>query len=261
MSTIACQVQKIWSLVLKVIIIFTEGGHLGSKRHTVTVCEVEALSPRLRRLRLTAESLRGVAWTPGDKVKLRICGKSRSYTPSAMDGHAGWMDIVFFLHGNGPASRWAAEAEVGTPAVLTRPEKSIKRPKRTPDWVLFLGDETTLGLANALVTSLPPGTPVDGAIEIGPSDVDAIRKLGLPLSACPRGDHYGEALVEWVERHAPRDGRGLVWIAGESVTVRTLKRMLSSGESAEVTVKTKGYWKSKRRRVASTTGPMLVAAK
>ena len=144
---------------------------------------------------------------------------------------------------------------------LTRPEKSIKRSKRTPDWVLFLGDETTLGSGQRLGFKPPPGTPVDGAIEIGLSDVNAIRRLGLPLSACPRGDHYGEALVEWVERYAPRDGRGLVWIAGESVTVRTLKRMLSSGETAKVTVKTKGYWKSKRRRVASTTGSMLIAAK
>lgn len=238
-----------------------EGGHLGSKRHNVTVRDVEVLSPQLRRLRFAADSLRGVSWSPGDKVKLRVGGKSRSYTPSAMDGHAGWMDIIFFLHGNGPASRWAAEAEVGMPVVLTRPEKSIKRSKRTPDWVLFLGDETTLGLANALVSSLPPGTPVDGAIEIGLSDVNAIRKLGLPLSACPRGDHYGEALVEWVERRAPRDGRGLIWIAGESVTVRTLKRMLSSGETAKVTVKTKGYWKSKKRRVASAAGTTLIAAK
>jgi len=207
------------------------------------------------------KGLRGLKWSPGDKVKLRVDGKSRSYTPSAVDRDAGWMDIIFFLHGNGTASRWAGAAEVGTPAVVSKPEKSIKRYKKKPDWALFLGDETTLGLCSALLTSLPTGTVVLGAIEVEPQDVNAISKLGLPLSAAVRQDHYGDALIDWLGLNTLPDGDGIVWISGESVTVRTLKRMLDARDLGKTVVKSKGYWKSKRRAVSTAPSHQRAAAK
>ena len=234
---------------------------MGTKRHSVTVCDAEFLSPKLRRLRFEGRTLRGVKWTPGDKVKLRIRGKSRSYTPSAMSSVEGWIDVIFFLHGNGPGSRWAAGAEVGTSAVLSRPEKSIKRYKNAPEWAIFLGDETTLGLANALLSSLPAGTPISGAIEIGLEDAHAVAKLRLPLAAETRMDHYGDALINWVARTPLPQGRGLIWIAGESVTVRTLKRMLDAPDGCDAKIKTKSYWKSSHRHVSNQRTLTQIAAK
>ena len=234
---------------------------MGSKKHNVTVCEAEMLSPRLRRIRFTGKRLREMGWSPGDKVKLRVHGKSRTYTPSALNVDIGWMDIVFFLHGNGPASRWAAEAKVGDRVVLGKPEKSIKHSKKAPDWAMFLGDETTVGLAVALLSSLPSSTKIVGAIELEPTDAGALNKLGLSLSSVIRGDHYGDALIDWLEGSHVPEGRGAIWIAGESVTVRTLKRMLNAQDLSKTTVKTKGYWKSKHRRVRSHSDDMRVAAK
>ena len=234
---------------------------MGSKKHNVTVCEAEMLSPRLRRIRFTGKSLREKGWSPGDKVKLRVHGKSRTYTPSALNVNDGWMDIVFFLHGNGPASRWAAGATVGDCVVMGKPEKSIKRSKKAPDWAMFLGDETTVGLAVALLSSLPSTTKIVGAIELEPADAGALTKLGLSLSSVLRGDHYGDALIDWLEGNHVPEGRGSISIAGESVTVRTLKRMLDAQDLSKTTVKTKGYWKSKRRRVRSRSDDMRVAAK
>ena len=233
---------------------------VSSKKHDVTVSDVEELSPRLRRLRLSGKKLRDLKWSAGDKVKIRICGKSRSYTPSAVNADIGWMDIVFFTHGNGPLSRWAAKAEVGMPVAVSKPEKSMKPSKKAPAWALFLGDETTLGLSKALLSTLPSGTPVLGAIELNVEDAGALAKLGLPLSAAIRLGHHGDALIDWLGRTKLPEGKGAIWISGESVTVQTLKEMLDNRPLAKTTVKTKSYWKSKHRKVCTPASELQVAA-
>jgi NADPH-dependent ferric siderophore reductase len=234
---------------------------VGSKKRSATVSEVEDLSARLRRIRFSGAVLKGLKWTPGDKVKLRVNGKSRSYTPAAHDTRDGWMDVVVFLHGNGPASRWAAEATVGQQVGLSKPDSSIKAPKKEPKWALFLGDETTLGLAKALLSTLPASTRVLGAIELDAGDQCALNKLALPLTPTIRQDYYGDALLDWLGRTQLPEGKGVVWIAGESVTVRTLKLMLASRDLEKTTIKTKGYWKAKRRTVRPALSPARLAAK
>ena len=79
----------------------------------------------------------------------------RSYTPARVHTEQGWMDIVFFLHGNGLLSQWAAQASVGDNVEVTGLSKSMPGPDQTPDWAIFLGDETTIGLAKALIDALP----------------------------------------------------------------------------------------------------------
>ena len=237
------------------------GVGLSRKRHSVAVAEVQDLSPRVRRIRFSGETLTGLTWSPGDKVKLRLRGVSRSYTPAMVDEDQGWMDVIFFLHGRGPATRWAAGAGVGTRAMLTKPEKSFKRGKKEPAWALFMGDETTLGLAQALLSALPSRTVVMGAIEITAGDAPAVQGLGLPLSVAIRDDHYGDALVDWLTQATLPEGDGVIWISGEAVTVRTLKKVLSERDLGKTSVKTKGYWKAKRRSVHAPTESLRIAAK
>lgn len=236
-------------------------GSKGTKQKAVTVCQVEDLSPRVRRIRFTGHRLKGIKWTPGDKIKLKVRGKSRSYTPARIDAESGWMDVVFFLHGNGPASRWAADVSVGDAVKFDKPEKSISRTKKAPDWAMFMGDETTIGLATALLESLPKRTEILGAIELDPADARVLGALGLPLSAAIRQDYYGDALVDWCSRTPLPEGKGVIWISGETVSVRALKRMLEDRVPSCVRIKTKGYWKAKKRAVCVDTQKRLLAAK
>ncbi|MGB0638127.1 MAG: siderophore-interacting protein [Myxococcota bacterium] len=111
--------------------------HSSKKRRDLiaaTVSEVEDLAPRVRRVRFAGSSLVGIDWKPGQKIKIEAGNKMRSYTPARVDTKAGWMDVVFFLHGNGPASLWASSVSVGHPARFKRPVKSMRSAKKTPDW-------------------------------------------------------------------------------------------------------------------------------
>ncbi|MCB9766179.1 MAG: siderophore-interacting protein [Alphaproteobacteria bacterium] len=210
----------------------------------VTVTEVEVLSARLRRLRLSGDAVRRMDWSPGHKIKLHVGGGvMRSYTPARVDLEAGWMDVVFYLHGSGPASDWATAAEVGASSVFLGPKRSMAGAGEPMAQALFLGDETTLGLAVALLEALPEGVAVTGAIELAPEDAPALAALGLPLHAAPRAGGYGAALLRWLEA-APLP-EGMVWLSGEADSVLTLRDALLARGLRRSQLRIKPYWSTR----------------
>jgi NADPH-dependent ferric siderophore reductase len=209
------------------------------------VTEVEDLSPRLRRIRLKGETLRGLKWKPGQKVKIQAGPKLRSYTPARVDTSEGWMDIVFFLHGNGEASAWASAASEGQQTGFVGPASSMPLVDSTPVWALFLGDETTIGLAAALLESLPGSVDIDGVIELDESDCGALRAFGLPLGVALRKGPHGQALLDWLEDTELPSGDGVVWLSGEAETVRALKTVLLDRGMERSQLKIKPYWSIK----------------
>ena len=212
---------------------------------SATVVEVQDLSPRVRRIRFNGEELQGIEWTAGQKIKLKGGDFFRSYTPSAVDSKEGWMDIIVFLHGNGPASQWAARAAVGERLELTGPSKSVDGPDGVPQWALFLGDESTIGLAYALIQALPDGVEVLGAIELDSVDAGALEALGLKLNHAVRGDEHGDALLTWLEQTSLPTGEGMIWVSGEAISARALKQALMDRGPEQIQFKMKAYWSRK----------------
>ena len=217
----------------------------GREIKTATVTEVEDLSPRLRRIRLSDASLVGVDFTGGDKIKIEAGPKFKSYTPGRVNTEAGWMDVVFYLHGNGLASQWAGQATPGESINYLGPVKSVPGPQKTPEWALFLGDETTIGLAKALIDDLPDSTRVMGAIELDTPDVPSVAAFGVDLDTVIRREFCGEALVDWVNAWTMPEGQGMIWVSGEALAARALGRMFADRDRERVEVKTKAYWSSK----------------
>ncbi|MFT4978862.1 MAG: NADPH-dependent ferric siderophore reductase [Myxococcota bacterium] len=212
---------------------------------TATVTEVEGLSPRIRRIRLGGPRVAGIPWRPGDKVKLACGPKMRSYTPARVDAAAGWMDVVFFLHGNGAASDWASAAKVGDEVGFLGPARSMPVPEESPDWALFLGDETTIGLAAACLGALPDRTPVLGAIELSTDDAGAIDAFGLPLSPAIRRTSHGEALLAWLAETPLPKGQGIAWLSGEANSVLALKSTLLRQGMDRAALQIKPYWSTR----------------
>ena len=194
---------------------------------TAHVSEVENLSPKLRRIRISGQSIKSISWKPGDKVKVMAGPKLKSYTPTKVNTEEGWMDIIFFLHGNGNASAWAANASIGIEAGFLGPARSMPYLEKEPDWVIFLGDETTIGLAIGLLDSLPKTVKKYGAIELAQPDAPSLQKLQLQLTPAIRSQYYGEALHNWLEGFTIPQGNGVVWLSGEVSSVRSLKKHLA----------------------------------
>ncbi|MDX3244299.1 siderophore-interacting protein [Streptomyces sp. ME18-1-4] len=152
----------------------------------------------------------------------------RSYTLRALRREPDEIDIDFVLHTPaGPACAWAARAAAGDRVVLLGPaiadNRAIRfRPPQDTDLVVLWGDESALPAIASILESLPAGqrarvwlqvhdtgdvqelaTAADAEITwtVGESPLDALRGAQLPPAAHP-----------------------YVWIAGESGSVKALRR-------------------------------------
>ena len=188
-----------------------------------SVSEVETLSPKVKRIRISGQAIKQISWQRGDKIKILAGPKLRSYTPARVNNSEGWMDLIFFIHGNGKASDWAETAEVGAEAFFLGPVRSMPSIAEDPDWVIFLGDETTIGLAVSLLEGLSPKVKIHGAIELASTDTLSLKKLQLPLVPAIRDQRHGDPLLTWLNAFQFPQGNGFVWLSGEVSSVRALK--------------------------------------
>ncbi|MEV0845589.1 siderophore-interacting protein [Streptomyces sp. NPDC049954] len=162
------------------------------------------------------------------------------------------IDIDFALHGDGgPASRWAASAVAGDRVLVLGPairdNSAVRfRPPAEADSLVLWADETALPAAAAILEALPPGLPADVWIEVG----DEAGRIPLTTAA--------DARVTWLPRTTPgtpdslaalrahrlRGTAPYAWIAGESGTVRALRRHLVRERGLDRrSVTFTGYWK------------------
>ena len=199
-----------------------------------------SLSPRVTRIRLAGPALRELPWQPGDKVKLAIPGGLRSYTPFAVDRASGRFDVVVHLHGNGPASQWAAEAPLGSEVRVVGPARSLTPVEGAVEWALFYGDETALGLARALVDA--HDGPVGGAVEVDAADLPSVQELALPMEARVRAEEHGATLLDHARSLQLPLGPGAVFLSGHAATAVALRRVFLERGVPRSRIRTKAYW-------------------
>ncbi|MGK5443543.1 siderophore-interacting protein [Micromonospora sp. URMC 105] len=178
----------------------------------------------------------------------------RSYTISAQRPEACEVDVDFVHHGDsGPATRWASRARPGDRLVLLGPAEHDNRsvcfrPPPGTDHVLLAADETALPAAAGILAWLPADVTVRAWIEV-PHAADV---RDLPTAA--------HAEVRWLVRGTTGPGSGLLaeairaarfpagvpyaWIAGESSTVRAVRRHLVAERGLDRRrVTFAGYWR------------------
>ncbi|MFD0686709.1 siderophore-interacting protein [Actinomadura fibrosa] len=172
-------------------------------------------------------------------------GIMRSYT--VCDQRPGELDVDFVLHldgSAGPASRWASSARPGDRVVVlgpTGPDNGgydFRPPSGAP--VLIAGDLTALPAIAGNLAWLPAGTRAQVWIEI-PEDGD---RRPLPTDA--------DAEITWVPlggllpaiRETSLPDAVYAWIAGESSTVKALRRHLVNDRGIDRrSVTFTGYWR------------------
>ncbi|MGI9062980.1 MAG: siderophore-interacting protein [Pseudonocardiaceae bacterium] len=223
----------------------------GAARRVATtatvVTAVTKLTPRVTRVRLGGEALRDVTAVPGQAVKIYVPDRagapvSRDYTVRAVtrDG----LDIDFVLHGDGPAADWARQARPGQLLEFVGPSGRY-HPDPAADWHLFAGDDTALPAIQAMVEALPAQTTVHVYVEIA----DAAEEQPVGGRAV-QWLHRGAAtpgtspLLEDALRAAPLPpGRGRIWLAGHTPTVRRIRtQLLDERRVDRRTLYVKGYW-------------------
>ncbi|MDY7064673.1 NADPH-dependent ferric-chelate reductase [Pseudomonas extremaustralis] len=236
------------------------------KRRRLDVLRVVDITPRMRRITLGGPELAGfISLGSDDHVKLmfpqnaaeqaalespgfNIKGDGpqpamRDYTPRRYNLDTGELDIDFVLHGDGPASTWAAQAAPGQHLYIGGPRGSMIVPDIF-DSYLLIGDETALPAIGRRLEELPAGRRVLAVIEIdNPAERQALHSAAeVEVIWVVRGR---DDLLETVRNLKLPGGTLYSFVATETKLSRQLRRvLLDTHKVDEAFLKAVGYWRA-----------------
>jgi NADPH-dependent ferric siderophore reductase len=167
----------------------------------------------------------------------------REFTPRRVDAEAGEVDFEFVVHGDGPASCWAANAEPGHKVGVSGPRRS-RMMVSDVDWYLMAGDETGLPAIARRLEELPSGISAFVVVEVdGPSDhLELATDADLDLVWVERGSP--DVLADTIRKLEFPSGNGFAWAAGETGSIAAVRRhLLREREIPSNWMRMTGYWK------------------
>ncbi|PTT26333.1 siderophore-interacting protein [Pseudomonas sp. HMWF021] len=239
------------------------------KRRKLEVLRVVDLTPRMRRITLGGPQLAGfISLGTDDHVKLLFpqnaeqaaaletlvlgAGKSdvplpemRDYTPRRYDLEKLELDIDFVLHGDGPASTWAEQAQPGQCLHIGGPRGSMIVPDIF-DSYLLIGDETALPAIARRLEGLAANRKALVVIEVENGAEQQVLHSAAQVN------------VIWVLREGGKDnllttvrqlqvpkGNLYAWVATETKVSRQIRRVLIDEHGLnEQFIKAVGYWRA-----------------
>jgi NADPH-dependent ferric siderophore reductase len=169
---------------------------------------------------------------------------SRTFTPRRFDASANELDVEFYVHGDGPASRFATGAVPGEVVAISGPS----RPYRLADgvWHLIAGDETAFPAIGMITEALP--ADAEGLVIVEAADAADFPELTLPagvaVQSLVRGDEVaGAAILEALGAVELGPSPVQAWVASESVAIRGARKVLLDRGVATELLTTRGYWR------------------
>ena len=264
-----------------------------ARLRTLEVVRAETLTPRMRRIVLGGEALDGfVSAAADDHVKLFLPAPgqdrpilpgmgpngpvfpqnavrpiARDYTPRRFDADARELTIDFVLHGDGPATSWAAQARAGQMVGIGGPRGSLLIADDF-DCYLLVGDETALPAIGRRLEELPSGARAIVLVEVAGGEEERYLRHAASLADATSLTGFagrpstGGHSVRWLTRNDAHAGdaepllgalRDLdwpsgdihAWMAGESGVIRRLRSHLAVERGLpRDRIRAAGYWKA-----------------
>jgi NADPH-dependent ferric siderophore reductase len=206
-----------------------------------TVDAIEDVTPRMRRIRITGESLRDLTWTPGQHIRLRVGFRDspqtwirgfrdalRTYSVWDYD-HRGCLDLCVLDHPEpGPGVRWSRSAHIGQRVAFTRPEGRLVLQDRAR-YHLFVGDETASVAFGAMLRALPAAARVHAALAVdAPADrLPLARPNDITWTYRDNASTTDSALLDTLRSFELPTEPGMAYIAGEARTCQSARRHLT----------------------------------
>ena len=223
------------------------------------ITEIEQLTPRLQRIRISGPKLRGLPWKPGQQVRVHVADLVAAIrrmhphdalrTYSIFDAGADHLDLVIALHdGSGPGTVWASSAAVGDEVTLSRPQGDFTVRPDAP-YHLFAGEETASVAFAAMLRALPADAVVHGVTEAATAD-DHLA-LPRPLTRVERGAASAagsQVLVAAVRALDLPAAPGVAYLAGEARTIQAVRTHLVTERGwHRRDIRTKPFWTPGKR--------------
>jgi NADPH-dependent ferric siderophore reductase len=221
------------------------GGRLkGSYLLDLEVVGVDEVTPNVRLITMASSDLVGFEYTPGQDLLFEFPGGDltlrRRYTIRRLDAAAGIADFEIEMHhGRGPATRWAAKAELGEHLEAIGPRGGISlRPTATSH--LFVVDDSAMPAAFALLEALPAGTPATALLVTSHGANSRPALADAPATSLVWLDQ-AEMLETLSDLH-PAAGTA-AYLFGERHLVRAAEELLVAGGLDSDAIASKAYWR------------------
>ena len=223
------------------------------EEHTATVIESEWLTQHVVHITFHSDTLLNSdgelpaswvrVWFPDHEGQGKL--HQRCYTLLHADPTTGVFSIAFLIHTpSGPASSWAVRARAGDELTMQRFGGDGFTPDdQPPRGYLFVGDAASWPAINAIIGTLPTGTPIQVVMEQFRDD-----DTQLPFPDHPDitvrwipTRHDARALVDALEGHDVHGWR--CWVAAESTATRLVKSHLELNFGHNrATLHSQAYW-------------------
>lgn len=165
----------------------------------------------------------------------------RDFTPRFHDVVKRELDVEFALHGEGPATEWAARAAKGQSVGVGGPRGSFVIPSDY-DWHVLIGDETALPAISRRLEELPRGVTVFALVLV--ADHADRRVLRTTANLTQQWVADSEELIKAVGLLPLPAGEGFAWAAGEAKTIAAVRHVLSTTHGMPKDhMRTAAYWK------------------
>lgn len=216
------------------------------KRRNVTVRAVKRLSEHVLSITFGGDSLADfVSGSFDDHVKLFVPGEGsettmRDYTPRSFDPSKQELTIEFALHATGPATRWAASAQVGDSVSVGGPRGSFIIPFDYA-WHLLVADDTGLAAVARRLEELPSGAKAIVVLHVEEADR---RSFATDADVEVTWTASGEALHECLATMVLPAGEGYAWCACESALAAAVRKLLVEVKGHDPrAIRSSSYWK------------------
>jgi len=222
------------------------------KRRSLTVTEVEKITPGMLRIQLAGEDLADfVSLAPDDHIKVMVPGageemERRDYTPRRYDAHTRTLVLDFAIHEAGPATQWALGARVGDSLEIGGPRGSAIVSADIENWLL-IGDETALPAIGRRIEEAEAGTHITAiAAVVDAAEHQAFQtraKLDMHWAYRPLAKATDPSALMNILRSIDLLPGTFVWIAAEASVTRALRFHLVEERGYPLSwIKASGYW-------------------
>ncbi|SJN22610.1 Oxidoreductase FAD-binding domain protein [Sphingobacterium sp. JB170] len=215
--------------------------------HPVTVTEVNYLEAELKHVRFEGDfSASKRKFRPGNVIEFRINETEfRHYTPSLFDHGRGVCDVLFYLHGMGPGSDWAATLKKGDGLKLLGPGGKLKFDINANDHFVF-GDETSLGLMQSMYRAAEAqDTTCECLVELDSNHIAWTDLVDIPIhpvAKSPKGKAVTalpevDCFLQRSDRH-----KTAFYLTGNAKSIQVIRKHLVNSGITASQIQSDPYW-------------------
>lgn len=222
------------------------------KRRSLTVSNIEKITPGMLRIELAGEDLADfVSLAPDDHIKIFVAGageemERRDYTPRRYDNDARTLVIDFAIHEAGPATQWALDARLGDRLEIGGPRGSAVVSNEIKNWLL-IGDETALPAIGRRIEETGGDAHVTAIVAVADAAEHQVFQTDAQLETHwahrPLSQATDASALLAILRTVELAPGTFVWIAAEASVTRALRAYLVEERGYPLSwIKASGYW-------------------